>query len=153
MSVSHQEFSGTVDEHGKLKLDEWQLENWREWLKENVGKRVVIVLDRWRKRRTIRQNRYYFGTIVRFFRDHWSQARRYQYGLPGYTTEETHKLLAQHVLGVQEGPIPGTYEAKSTAGLTTDEFNTKMIDACRALAWDAYQVRIPLPNEPPEETP
>ncbi len=99
-------------------------------------------------RRSTRANRYYHGVILKAFQERWSRGR-VEAGLPPYTLQQTHYVLVTVIEGEEDGPL-GKPIPKPTHNMTTSEFY-RLSERARALAWDDYQMRIPEPNEAPDE--
>ncbi len=90
------------------------------------------------KKRTIQQNRAYFGLVVKMIADHL-----------GYDKEDMHKALAGEFLGYRSVKINDkvVQVSKSTKRLNTIEFNEY---ADRIRRWAAEQgFSIPEPQETP----
>lgn len=96
------------------------------------GKRVTMTLTSFRKARSLPQNSYYHGIVLKTFGDHL-----------GYTTEELHEAMKARFLVIDpDAPIP---RWKSTAQLSTVEFNEYIEKIIQLAAEnDCY---IPDPNE------
>lgn len=120
------------------------------------GKRVTVTIERFYKKRSNKQNRYYWGVIV----EHWRNLIRTEWG-EIWQTDEVHDFLkcnlnSQVFVDEQTGELalnPLTNEVirkpKSTTKNTTfsqEEYH----EACRQLAWEMFQANIPLPNEEEE---
>jgi len=102
-------------------------------LYRNEGKEVEITVRRKRKKRSGRENRYYWAVIVDILANHL-----------GYTPQEMHEALKWELLRIRHRGKPDT--VKSTADLSTVEFE----DYCsRARMWASAELGcyIPLPNE------
>ena len=139
--MSEGTFSGVVAD-GRFLPD---LDHWTIWLREHEGRRVVITADTERMRTSGRARRYYFGVVVREFRDLWSQAR-VALRLPPYTKDEVHSVLVQVLVGSEPGPLPGSVLAVRTRDMDSKRF-AQLVDDARHLALHDYGVLIPEPGE------
>lgn len=112
---------------------------WHEDFAKNVkrleGKEIILVITRWRRKRTHPQNNYYWGVVIEILSD-----------LFGYEPEETHEaLLAQH--SRLPGNGPGMPERiLRTSRMTTVQF-INYIDKIKRWALLEFGVVIPEPNE------
>ena len=122
--------------NGSLKFDLKQKDILRRWLNNLNGFKVELVIKKYRKKRTIPQNSYYWGIVL----DLISEAS-------GYTTEELHELFKRLYLK-KEIVIGGkVYEVSvSTKKLNTDQFE-KYIEKIKRFAEIKLSLRIPNPNE------
>jgi len=100
------------------------------------GNSYVIEIARAKDRRSIPQNRYYWGVIVTIISSH-----------TGYSLDEAHQELARMFLSYKNG---GKDFVKSTTALDTFEAE-KYYEQCRHWAWHELNLKIPLPNELTEE--
>jgi len=96
-----------------------------------------ITIERYRKKRTDPQNRYYWKIVVRIVGQYC-----------GYTDEEAHdalkwKFLRVPAVGVKAG-MPDT--VRSTASLNTEEFE-EYLETVKRWAATELQLYIPDPNE------
>jgi len=122
---------------------------WRVGMTELEGKPVIVTVRQPKREKTLSQLGYYRGFVLPFFIEQWSRERRYPYNLPPYGAEHIHGLLVEKTIGYQEEPggaVFGKPERKRTAESDTVEMG-KLIDGCRQLAWDLWQVNLPLPGE------
>jgi len=94
-----------------------------------VQKDGVYELEKWKKKRSLPQNAYYWKIIVKMISDE-----------TGYTTEQTHGKLCQKFLLVKE---EGADWVRSTTSLTTAEFETYLEDVKR---WASEFLNIVLPD-------
>jgi hypothetical protein len=97
------------------------------------------------KRRTDRANRYWFGVVVKRYRDYWNRKNRIPYGLPLYTKNEIHRTLARVYFGEVVGPL-GHMEPAETKIADSREF-WEATEKARHDAWHEYKFEIPAPNE------
>ena len=121
------------------------------------GKKVTVTIERYYKKRSGKQNRYYWGVIVEHWRiillEYWGEI---------YQDTDVHEFLKtnlnfEEVVDQNTGEVainPITLEVlrkpKSTTKNTTfsqEEYH----EACRQLAWGMFEYTIPLPNEDLDE--
>ncbi len=117
------------------------------------GKQVRFTIEMYFKRRTNKQNRYYWGVIVGI----WKVILREEWG-EVLSSDDVHSFLKSNlnfesVVDLETGelmtnPINGEVirKPKSTAENTTKTQENYHV-ACRNLAWEMFHVTIPLPNE------
>jgi hypothetical protein len=98
------------------------------------GEDVEITLQKLRRQRSGRQNRYYWGVLVAMIAE-----------AAGYSTpEEAHDALRLHFLQKHDdGQMP---TIRSTTELTTAEFEEYQ-SKCRQLATEMFGIYVPEPNE------
>ena len=135
--------SGAISAAGEWVPDERH--RWAAWLSHLRGKRVSLTLATERHVRSAQQNRYWWACVVPIFQEVWSIART-QAGLPPYDRDETHDVLAQVLIGYEDGPLPGTRVRKRTRDMAKPDF-AKLVDAARELALHQYGIVIPAPGE------
>ena len=130
-------FRGTVDERGKLKLDE--PERFGVAVSKLAGKPVLVSIKVYRPQRSNQQNGFYYGVVVPICAEEW-----------GNDVDSTHRDLAMKFLTVHADPESGKPldSVRSTASLTTVEFE-KYIEDIRRFVFSFSGIRIPLPNEDP----
>jgi hypothetical protein len=92
----------------------------------------VVEIQRAKENRTLPQNKYYWGVVVKIIAQH-----------TGYTSEETHQVLAAMFLSYESN---GRTFVRSTTKLNTVEFSDYS-ERCRTWAQTEMDVYIPLPNE------
>ena len=124
---------------GKVIKDKLELEE-RDLFKQLIAKLnnklVFLTLDTFRSNRSLEQNKYYFGVVIKILSDEL-----------GYELDEMHellKILFNHELKYLkdvEYAIP-----KSTAGLTTIEF-MEYLERIKRWAVQEFQIVIPDPNQ------
>lgn len=122
------------------------------------GKKVTVTIERYYKKRSNKQNNYYWGVIV----EHWRLILLQEWG-EIYQESDVHEFLKSNlnfeiVVDTETGEVlmnPVTNEIvrkpKSTTKNTTfsqEEYH----EACRQLAWEMFQYTIPLPNEDLEKS-
>lgn len=100
------------------------------------GNSYVLQINRSKAKRSLNQNRYYWGVIVTLF----SQAT-------GYTANEAHQSLAGMFLKYEKD---GKQFVRSTTELDTTEFEN-YAESCRLFMWHEMSVHVPLPNDLTEE--
>ena len=116
-------------ENGKLLLD--NVSEFNSYKTSFEGKRIQLILRKYKTQRSIPENNYYWGVIVKILSD-----------FLGYTPEEAHEALKWKFLR-KGGKIE---TVKSTTDLTTTEAEI-YYENIRRWALTEYQVKIPLPNE------
>lgn len=136
------EFSGEVT-NGHLPQE--QRQRITTLLRRMEGKRVVVEIKPYRKRRSLPQNNYYKGVVVPMFRDFLNS-----YG-NNVSNEFADRMLKLGVDFTREVKMPDgeiEIEPRSTTELSTTEFNefVEKVIAWAALEWN---FEIPLPNETP----
>lgn len=96
----------------------------------------VVEIQKAKQIRSLNQNRYYWGVVVKIISDH-----------TGYISDEVHQILARKFLSYQSNDMNFV---RSTSKLNTGDFENYM-DKCRTWAKEDMDVTIPLPNEITEE--
>jgi hypothetical protein len=123
-------FTGTVRQN-RLVINE--TEKWRVHLAGLEGKAVEVVVRRWRSKRSLAQNRFYWGIVIEILGDHF-----------GYTKDEMHEALKFKFLRTHEEE--GLPTVRSTTTLNTKEF-IDYIERIQRWAATDYQIYVPDPNE------
>lgn len=100
------------------------------------GNSYVLQINRSKAKRSLNQNKYYWGVIVTLF----SQST-------GYSSNEAHQTLAGMFLRYEK---QGKHFVRSTTELDTKGFEDYQ-EQCRLFMWHELNVRVPLPNEVTEE--
>lgn len=100
------------------------------------GNSYVMELKKSLSKRSLNQNRYYFGVVIALF----SQST-------GYSSEEAHQSLAKLHLKYEKD---GHQFTKSTTKLDTLEFE-QYLEKCRLFMWHEFEIHVPLPNEVTED--
>ena len=113
-------------------------------IKKHEGKHIEITIKQKYKRRSIPENKYYFGVVIQIWKD-----LIYQEWGETWSSEQTHEFLKSHcnfkeIVNQNTGEIIKI--PLSTADLKTIEFED-YLEKCRRLAFDFFNVQIPLPNE------
>ncbi len=128
----NQIFEGKVQK-GKLILQDPN--RFRLLLAKNEGKEVELVLRKKKRHRTLNQNAWYWGVIVRMLSEHL-----------GYTADECHFALRQKFARIPERDRDGLMVAESTAAMDTKRFSQYCDEIVR---WSAEYLHlyIPSPNE------
>ena len=124
-----------IDDKGKLTLS--NPDAFKEELKKLSGKRVYVIVDTERQKRSNDQNEFYWGVALKLISDH-----------TGHTCEELHDILKYKFLGTDEKKIAGETVKilKSTTRQKTDEFET-YLESIRRFALLELNIKIALPNE------
>jgi hypothetical protein len=116
----------------------------RDKLKGMVGKNVTIILGEWKPPRSNKQNRYYWGVVVK--RIH----RVFLYHGNELDLNQTHEFLKEYVGMLTDVLIlPNGQKrniVRSTTSLDTGEWEVFM-EKCREWAARVLNLVIPLPNE------
>ena len=116
-----------------------------EIIRQFAGQRIIITVEKKRKKRSIRQNNYYFGCICDFFKtgalEQWGEH---------LDTEQAHEELKKHcnfkeVVNIQTGEMIGKISL-STKDLTTLEFE-EYEERCRKLIYTFFGIIVTLPNK------
>jgi len=106
-------------------------------LKRCTGKKVIKIAS-YRKKRSVNQNEYYWGVVLKYLAFE-----------AGYTADEMHELMKRKFLAYQKtNQKTGEIETFSgeTKGLNTEHFE-EYLEKVRTFAFDFYDCLIPLPNE------
>lgn len=91
-----------------------------------------------KKTRSERQNKYYWGYILKTYSEH-----------VGATSKETHDFLREEIISYNyECPVAGQVRTrvKSTTELSTKEFEL-YLEQIRARFYEEYRIDMKLPNE------
>lgn len=123
---------GRIDGDGRLRLDDQTaFAQVRAALR---GQDVQVLIEKKQKRRSLRENAYYWGVVLPVLCD-WS----------GYSPEEMHDALKEKFLGKCDERTK-LWKMKSTAELTTVEFED-YVSEIRKWASEEHGLFIALPNE------
>lgn len=125
---------GAVDEGGRLRPD--KPDKFRSALQALAGKQVQFTIEPRQNDRSMSQNRYYWGVIVKILGDEF-----------GYQPDEMHEILKSKFLRRwSQGKLGVFPYAQSTAKLSTLAFE-EYLKKVRIWAASEFQIVIPLPNE------
>jgi len=116
------------------------LTGYMDWLKRRRGQRIEIELRDEAAIRSNRQNRYWFGVVVQFFRDEWE---REGHVVP---RDVVHDVLVRTFADIDETKTPLGNGRRSTRSMTVAEFS-KLIDTVGEYALHKYGATIPTPEE------
>jgi hypothetical protein len=126
-------FSGTA-KSGKVVYD--NKESFDRYLMTLEGKKVNIVVAEFKKNRSLNQNRYYWGVVIKVLSDE-----------TGYEKEEMHTYLADKFLGFYTDVYGKTLKViPTTSSLKTMEFE-EYLSKIRIFASKELSIYIPDPNE------
>jgi hypothetical protein len=132
-------FDGTIKD-GKLLLDKGP--KFREHLSSLNGKRVQVTVEKIKNSRTIQQNRYYWGVVVKLIAQH-----------TGHDPEQIHEFLKLKfsprwfmMWPVGKNQFEEQRIPTSTTRLDTLEF-VDYTEKCRMWANEFLGLEIPLPGE------
>jgi len=117
-------------------------------LKDNLShfqdKTLTITVEEWKPKRSNQQNNYYWGVIVpiwkNLLKEEWGEIR---------SIKDTHEFLkynCNYTEIVKEDTGEVLKLAKSTTRNNTKDQET-FHERCRQLAYEMFNVQIPLPNE------
>jgi len=126
-------FFGTVTD-GSLELD--NAEAFNNNLLTLKGEVEIIIRPR-KKSRTIKQNDYYWGVVIRMIADE-----------TGHSSEEIHELMKsmflKDILIIKNEVY---FTNKSTTLLNTKQFSKDYVDRIKLWALDKLNINIPDPDE------
>jgi hypothetical protein len=130
-------FDGTIRD-SKLFLDKG--EKFKQYLAGLNGKRVQVTVEKIKHSRTLQQNKYYWGVVVKLIAQH-----------TGHDPEQIHELLKQKFSPKWHWNTPVTITPTlsvptSTTRLDTLEF-VEYTEKCRIWANEFLNLNIPLPGE------
>ena len=125
--------------YGEVKKEKLILFNeayFKNELKHYEGKKIILKLEQYRNKRSINQNNYYWGVVIKLLSDEL-----------GYFPEEMHEVCRQKFLTTGKFLIGGDeyVVTKSTGDLKTSEFE-EYLSQIRIWA-STMEIVIPLPNE------
>ena len=128
-------FPAKVSPDGRLNL--LRRDRFEEYLKGLTGKRVEVIVRPPKTSRSARQNRYYWGVVVKMLVEE-----------TGHDADEVHEHLKWRFLRLEAEPEKRRplVTVGSTMKLSTAEFETFCADV-RMWAAQFLSVHIPLPNE------
>jgi hypothetical protein len=134
-------FYGEVSEQGQLKL--YKRKTFEGEMLMFAGKKVVLSVERKKKKRSIDQNRYYWKVVVPM-----AKAGLYDVGYI-YTLKETHERMKRMFI-IKEKVNFKTGEIEQITGSTTELTTTEMMEYFAQIqqwASEYLGVVIPSPNE------
>lgn len=99
------------------------------------GTEVEISIKKVSKKRSNKQNSFYWGVVILILSDHF-----------GYDPDEMHMVLREKFLRIHDDKHPDFVIAKSTTKLTTIEF-VDYIERIQRWAATEHQTYIPDPNQ------
>lgn len=122
---------------GRLDPDRYQQQAIDNYLSTREGKEVIVKFSRPTNRRSLNQNRFYWGIVLAVISDS-----------TGHTAEEVHEYLKTIMLPRKFIAIKGREVeiVKTTTDLSTDEFEA-YLERVRAWAKSELGIEIPTPNE------
>jgi len=132
---------GKIDEHGEFFI--YNKQRLEEWCRQNPGKSVRIRLDRNSSKRSIPQNNYYRGVVIREV-----TIRLQELGNVEFEDDDVHYMMKQ-MFNYREVPNEHGEALKvpmSTTILTTTGF-AEYVQRIRDWAYDFLGIYIPEPNE------
>ena len=118
---------------GKVKYD--LPSNYERYLITLEGQRVATETKKFKKKRSLPQNSYYWSVIIDIL------SREF-----GYESEEIHLMLREKFLRIYDDKHPDFVIARSTTKLTTVEF-VEYIEKIQRWAAQEHQIYLPDPNE------
>jgi len=118
---------------GKVKYD--LPSNYERYLITLEGQRVGTETKKFKKKRSLPQNSYYWSVIIDIL------SREF-----GYESEEIHLMLREKFLRIYDDKHPDFVIARSTTKLTTVEF-VEYIEKIQRWAAQEHQIYLPDPNE------
>lgn len=131
MSQKSKIWDGKV-EFGRIVLED--RDGFHRLLESMEGQEIEMTLQKFRRKRSLSQNAWYWGCIVPLLGEHI-----------GYDPEEMHEALKERFLRDRENERDGLVRIKSSAALNTAEFSA-YCEQCVRLAAE-MGVIIPLPGE------
>jgi len=96
------------------------------------GKKVELTLKKSQSIRSLQQNKFYHGVVVKMIADHC-----------GYVPDEMHEILKHKFLSDSFADEFGLVRVRSTAALSTDEF---IQYTNRIIIWSAETLGLPIPD-------
>ncbi len=116
------------------------------------GKEVVLSIKRFYKKRTEKENKYYWAVIV----EHWKNILRESWG-EVLTKDQVHEFLKQNLMYEEKctedgeiimNPINGRPVVRIKSTTENDTWDQEQYhEAARQLAFEMFGYEIPLPNE------
>jgi len=123
---------------GQPSFDQSQREMIREFCLKNEGKTVYIIFSKKKPPRTLLQNAYYHGVVVKMIAD--------EIGDDYVSVHEDLKAKFCPEVTMRDIEDGREYKDKSTTRLNTKEFGM-YIERCRAFAASFYNINIPDPDQ------
>ena len=132
-------FEAHIKEHGKIKMFPLEQSAMKRWISTfKVGTKLEIIIRKYRSKRTLLQNNYYWGTVIPILSDYF-----------GYEPEEMHEELKLKFNPVKSKIDPTRMIGGSTTKMSTEEFycgeQSYVERICRWAAME-YGVYIPPPK-------
>jgi hypothetical protein len=137
-------FSGTIDQEGKLQINNFL------WVQPNLmaraGEEIEIRINHPKKKRSDKQNRWYWGVAIRTIIERLKE----QSG-ETYAPNDIHQYILDKVVGVRfktkevMGMTVTYIESKSTSAMSTKEFNMFKFEL--QVHFARKDIVIPDPNE------
>jgi hypothetical protein len=118
---------------GEIRLE--RNRDFKSHLQGLEGKDVEVIVRRWRKKRSLPQNSYYWGVVLKLIA-----------GQTGHTDEEVHEHMKWRFLR-KHGKLE---TVRSTTKLSTIEME-EYLAKIRNFAQEKLDIYIPLPNEISDE--
>ncbi|WP_440881434.1 hypothetical protein [Tenacibaculum sp. C7A-26P2] len=143
ISVKTSVLNGKISEHRQIVNDAIQ---------SFEGKQIKVTVERFYKKRTNKQNRYYWGVII----EHWMNIIKTEWG-EIWSSDTMHEFLKTNLnyeeyVDTETGEIffnkqtgrPITRPKSTTENTTVDQENYQ--EACRQLAYSMFNYTIPVPE-------
>jgi hypothetical protein len=126
-------------------------ESIRRMIAKYEGQKVKITIEKYRKRRTLSQNNYYWGVLIEYA---VSAARAED---PTITPKEMHQILKQEcgIITKEIVIVNARQFIVDKEGTTTDKTTTEFsayVERCRQWIFVNLKVVVPLPNEEIQES-
>ena len=134
------ELGGTIDENGKLSV--FRQDDLRRWINANRGQQVVVTFKLKGKKRSTKQNNYYWGVVVDMVMRRFNQLGN------DFDADETHDFLKGRFNFKEIEAIPDHFIEIpiSTSRLDTTEFMA-YIAKIQQFGSEFLGIYIPDPNE------
>lgn len=119
------------------------------FLKPLLGKRIVISVEKWRKKRSNSQNAYYWAVVVKSIHNAFTEAGN------DVSEKEVHAFLKSEVGKLNKILVLPTGEVRELEGTTTDMSTgdfMEYVEKCVFWAMETLALTIPLPNETTNNT-
>jgi hypothetical protein len=130
-------FDGTIRD-GKLLVD--KAPAFREYLTGLEGKRIQLTVEKLKNTRTLQQNRYYWGVVVKLIAQH-----------TGHDPEQIHELLKMQFSPKWYLMNPGVTGTTGGIPTSTTRLDTvafvEYTERCRMWANEFLGLNVPLPEE------